>query len=430
MSSTATRTALEPFRALRYDQSKVTLGDVVAPPYDVITPAQRDELIRQCEYCIVRLELPDSARTAGDLLHRWRREGILLREEQPALWWHEQTFTGPDGIDRVRCGFLATVRLTPYDQGPVRPHEQTHTATRAERLELLRATATNLSPIFALYDDPGHTVTSALSGVDEAPPAMEAADPDGTMHRFWPVTDADRIAAVQAAMAGREIVIADGHHRYETSLAYRAEQREREGQPAGDRPYDFIMMALSNLSDPGLAIFPTHRVVVSMREVDRRFLGAFRVRELAPGTPATEVEAELAALPRDSVAFAVWRGSEQPPMIAELIDPTAAMLAMPGAPKPVRSLDAAVLESLVLAPLLGLEPEKFRTTEGVLYTRSLDYAAALVEAGDAGSVFILRPPTVEQVQAVVAAGRVMPQKSTYFFPKLWSGFVLNPLSND
>jgi len=154
MSSTATRTALEPLRALRYDQSKVALAEVVAPPYDVVTEPQREALIRRCEYSVVRLELPESAQGAATMLHDWLREGVLARDDEPALWWHEQTFTGPDGVDRSRRGFFAAVRLSPYDEGRIRPHEHTHASVKAERLELMRATRANLSPILGVYDDP------------------------------------------------------------------------------------------------------------------------------------------------------------------------------------------------------------------------------------------------------------------------------------
>ena len=306
MSSTATRTALGPLRALRYDQAKVDLADVVAPPYDVVTEPQRAALIRRCEYSIVRLELPDDAdaQAAATLMHRWTRDGVLARDDRPALWWHEQTFTGPDGVDRVRRGFFAAVRLSPYDEGRIRPHEHTHASVRAERLELMRATRANLSPILGVYDDPDGTAAGRLGSAAAGDPEMHATDSDGTVHRFWEVTDPAAIGAVRDSMAECEILIADGHHRYETALAYRDERRAAEGDPAGDRPYDFILMCLCNLRDEGLAIYPTHRVVMSHREVDRRFLQAFSVRELPAGTPAAVVEAELNEVPIDTIAFA------------------------------------------------------------------------------------------------------------------------------
>jgi|tagenome__1003787_1003787.scaffolds.fasta_scaffold20988607_5 uncharacterized protein (DUF1015 family) len=427
---TATGTSIEPLRALRYDQSRVSLDDVVAPPYDVITESSRAALARRCDFCVVRLELPESPRQAGDLLHEWRREGVLQRDEEPTIWWHEQRFTGPDGVDRTRSAFFAAVRLRPYEEGRIRPHERTHEAVKGGRLELMRATRTNLSPIFGLYDDPDGVAQGTFADVTAREPDMRATDDDGTEHRFWAVTDPDEIAAAQEALADHEILIADGHHRYETALAYRDEQREREGNPEGDRPYDFILMALSNLRDEGLTIFPTHRVVMSKREVERGFMSAFDCRELPAGTPAAAVEAELNQIPSERIAFAVWRGMDVAPVICELRDTMRVMMAMPGVPKPVRSVDAAVLEALVLSPLLGLEGEQFLHTDQVRYVRGLDAATALVETGEAGSVFLLRAPTVDQVRAVATSGSVMPQKATYFFPKLYSGFLLNPLTDE
>ena len=428
MTDTVTGTALEPLRALRYDADRFPLDEVVAPPYDVISPADREALLRRNDHNVVRLELPDTAQTAAQLLHEWRRDGVLVRDAEPSLWWHEQRFTGPDGVDRSRAGFFAAVRLSPYEEGRVRPHERTHAHARQGRLDLLRATRTNTSPIFALYDDPDGRPRAALAPAPDRPPDMQATDGDDTQHRFWRVEGPDAVAATQAALGDREILIADGHHRYETALAYRDEQRERDGDPAGDQPYDFVLMYLANLHGEGLAIYPTHRVVMARRDVDARFLAAFAVRELPAGTSPAQVESELNAIDPATVALALWRGNDRPALIAQVKDTSTVMMAMPGAPKALRAIDAAVLEALVLAPLLGLDSDQFLTTDQVRYVRGLETATALVDSGEAGSAFLLRAPTVEQVQAVAAAGRVMPQKSTYFFPKLATGFLLTPLA--
>ena len=174
MTDTVTGTALEPLRALRYDADRFPLDEVVAPPYDVISPADREALLRRNDHNVVRLELPDTAQTAAQLLHEWRRDGVLVRDAEPALWWHEQRFTGPDGVDRSRAGFFAAVRLSPYEEGRVRPHERTHAHARQGRLDLLRATRTNTSPIFALYDDPDGRPRAALAPAADRPPDMQA----------------------------------------------------------------------------------------------------------------------------------------------------------------------------------------------------------------------------------------------------------------
>jgi uncharacterized protein (DUF1015 family) len=422
----ATQTALEPVRALRYDTSRVSLEDVIVPPYDVISPADRNRLAARSEYSAVHLVLSDPPSRAGRLLHEWRRSEILVRDEQPALWWHVQDYVGPDGAEGSRSGFLSAVRLSDYSEGRIRPHEQTHASAKASQLELIRATSANLSPVFGLYDDADGGPTEALQPLAAGVPSMRLQDDDGTTHSFWPVTDPAAIARVQAAMAERSIVIADGHHRYETALAYRAERRARDGDPDGDRPYDFMLMHLVNLRGGGLVVYPTHRVVMGRREVTGEVLHAFDVSELE--APPAQVEEALRAVPADTVAFAVWRGAGRPALLCRLRDRAAVSMAMSGAPRAVRAIDAAVLESIVLAPLLGLlEPAQFATTDSIAYVRELGAATAPVDRGDASAAFLLRAPTVEQVRAVADAGAVMPQKSTYFFPKLYSGFLINPL---
>ena len=194
----------------------------------------------------------------------------------------------------------------------MRPHEQTHRTVKGERLDLLRATRTNLSPIFALYDDEDGRVTAALAGAAEGEPAMQAIDADGTVHRFWPVTDPARIAEVQTAMAEREVLMADGHHRYETALAYRDEQREREGDPDGDRPYDFVLGHLADVAAPGLTIFPPTAWSMSQREVDARFLSAFDARAHAGRHAGRGGRGGADAIPSEKVAFALWRGAGAP----------------------------------------------------------------------------------------------------------------------
>ncbi len=424
-----TPTPLEPLRALRYDQAKVDLADVVAPPYDVISPSDRERLLSRDSHSVVNLILPETPARAADLLHEWRRDGTLVQDADPTVWWHEQSFVAPDGSERSRAGFLAAVRLSPYETGRVRPHEQTHASAKQNRLDLLRATRVNLSPIFGLYDDPEGGPRAALASAADREPDMRVLDDDGTDHRFWAVTDPAAIAATQAALADREILIADGHHRYETALNYRQERRDADGNPDADQPYDFMLMYLANLHGEGLAIFPTHRVVMGTRDLTPDLLNAFAVRELT-ATPA-QLEVELAAIPPETVAFGVWRGPDRPALVCTLADRAAVMMAMSGSPAALRKIDAAVLEAVILAPMLGLleNPEQFATTDAVRYVRDLDTAVGHVDAGDAAAAFVLRAPTVAQVQEVARAGRVMPQKSTYFYPKLYSGFLMNPLED-
>jgi uncharacterized protein (DUF1015 family) len=423
----ATRTAIEPLRALRYDPRRVKLADVVAPPYDVISAAERDALARRSPYSAVRLILPDSPDQAAGLLGDWRRQGVLRRDAEPALWWHEQRFVGPDGRERTRGGVLGALRLSAYEEGRVRPHEHTHAEVKQGRLELLRATRVNLSPIFVLYDDPADAAAAVAAAVTAEPPAMEVGDRH-LQHRFWELRDPALVGAAQEALGDRELLIADGHHRYETALAYRAERR-RSDAGGGEAPYDFMLAFAANLRSPDLAIFPTHRVVVGDAQLDERLLEPFDVTRLPAGTGARAAEAALAAAPPDRPAFAFWRGASQPALLVVLRDADAAARALPTEPPPVRRIDSAVLEALVLGPLLGVTREQFQRSHAVRYVRELDRAAAMVESGEASTAILLRAPSVDQVRDVAAAGGVMPQKSTYFFPKLYSGFLFNPLDD-
>src|SRR6202020_1789892 len=266
---------VQPLRALHYEPAVAgPLADVVAPPYDVIDQTQRAELLARSPQNIVAIDLPhgepDRYAAAGELLARWQRDGALVRDERPALWAHTQDYTGPDGERRTRRGFFCRVRIEPYGAGRVRPHERTHPGPKEDRLWLTRATRTNISPIFSLSSDPQAVAWSALEPFTSAPPWGEVTDADGTLHRIWRVTDEAAIAAVQAATQNAELLIADGHHRYETMQAY-ADEVDAAGTATSDA-HRYIMMCLVALEDPGLTVFPTHRVVNQLDEHKRASL--------------------------------------------------------------------------------------------------------------------------------------------------------------
>jgi uncharacterized protein (DUF1015 family) len=373
---------VKPFRAVRYDERKAgPLGPLLSLPYDVIGPEQRERYLESSPYNVVRLILPDSAEEAARLFAEWRREGILTEEEQEAVWWLRQDYKGPDGVSRTRQGAVVSLGLEPYSSGIVRPHERTHAGPKATQLDLVRATQAQLSPIMLLYDDPAAGARHALEPMAEGEPLLSAQDEPST-NRLWRITDPEAIAAVQSAFADQRLVIADGHHRYETALNYHAEQ--------GTEQSGWTMAVLVNTHGEGLTIFPTHRVVGRAPELDN----AFRV------TPVGAVSEALAVLDRvdhDHPAFVLYRGGD------------AALVEAPGE----RTLDAAALERL------GLEE--------VTYTPRAEEAVALVDSGRAEAAFLLRPPTVEQVDEVAKAGETMPQKSTYFYPKLFSGLLFHPV---
>ena len=254
---------VQPFRALHYELDAVGgLQAVAAPPYDVIDDAQRAELVARSPHNVVEIDLPradgDAYEHAAELFEAWQREGVLTRDEEPAVWALAQDYTGPDGRERTRHGLFARVRVEDYGPGRIRPHERTHPGPKEDRLRLTRATRANLSPIFSLYDDPAGAAWGAVEPHVAGDPWGEVTDEDGTRHRLWRVADPAAGAAVTAALAGTELLIADGHHRYETARVY------HEEGGAGH-----VLMCLVALQDPGLTVFPTHRLITGLDDAKR-----------------------------------------------------------------------------------------------------------------------------------------------------------------
>jgi uncharacterized protein (DUF1015 family) len=415
---------IHPLRSLHYDLAAAgPLDRLVAPPYDVIDAAQREELASRSPFNVVDIDLPqdgsDPYAHAAELLERWRMQGIVVQDPEPALWALTQTFTGPDGAQRTRHGFFCKVRLSDYGPGQVRPHERTHPAAKEDRLRLMRATHANLSPIFSLYGDPAGEAWSALEPATAHEPWGVVTDDEGTTHRLWRVGDQAAIARAQQVLAGVELLIADGHHRYETARTY-ADEIGGEGE------HRYVLMCLVSMSDPGLAIFPTHRLVGGLDEERRRRLDdalerGFQLSEAPPDRLVPE--AGNGELP----TFGVLERDGARSLRARLASAEIADRALAGHSDSYRRLDTAVLEKLLLEDALGLSEDDISHQRGLGYARDLDQARALLSEGDYELAFLLRPTPVEQVQAIAAAGETMPPKSTYFYPKLLSGLLFNPL---
>jgi uncharacterized protein (DUF1015 family) len=344
---------VRPFRALRYDPAVAgRLDSLVAPPYDVIGPEQREELAGQTRYNVVHLTLPDSEDEAAASLAEWQREGALVRDPEPACWWLAQEYVGPDGVARRREGFVAALRLEPYENRVVLPHERTHAGPKEGRLRLLRATRAQLEPLFFLWDG-----TIDVDGLGE--PDLESGG-----DRLWRL-DAEFSDALVEELAEAQLLIADGHHRYETALAF----HEEDGTEASA----WLLAVIVPTGQEGLTIFPTHRIAESAGT--------------AAGTP---------------------------------IDP------------PGDELPGPVLYRADRYELLdggGLDPEVVERAApgGITYTPLREEAVARVDRGEAEAAFLLRPTRIEDVWAVARRGDVMPQKSTFFYPKLTSGLLMLPL---
>jgi uncharacterized protein (DUF1015 family) len=331
-----------------------------------------------------------------------------------------QTFAGPDGSERTRHGFFARVRITDYGPGLIRPHERTHPAAKEDRLRLMRATRANLSPIFALYPDPGGRAWAALAPVTAQTPWGEVADEEGTTHRLWRVSDRRAIEHARAALADAELLIADGHHRYETARVYADEI-------GGEGDHRYVLVCLVSMSDPGLAVFPTHRLVGGLDPNRKRRLDQVLEREFE----LTRVAPDELLPPHQNgelPSFGYLEAGEERALRLELASTEIADRALAGHSESYRRLDTAVLEKLVLEDALGFTEDDISHQRGLGYARDLEQARALLSEGEYELAFLLRPTPVEQVQAVAAAGETMPPKSTYFYPKLLSGLLFNPLA--
>jgi uncharacterized protein (DUF1015 family) len=420
---------VQPLRALHYDPTVVgPLADVVAPPYDVIDASQRAALIARSPFNVVAVDLPESGpgggdqyATAGELFESWQLQGALVRDESPALWVHTQDYTGPDGLTRTRRGFFCRVRIEDYGPGRVRPHERTHPGPKEDRLRVTRATRANVSPIFSLYSDPEQAAWRALSPTTEQQPFAEITDADGTVHRLWRVGEPDAIATVRAATDGAELLIADGHHRYETMHSY-ADEIGDEGE------HRYILMCLVALEDPGLTVFPTHRLVRGLDDARWQALDAALARDFEISTVAVE---DLAPPPGDGstpLELGFVDSRKQELMRLALKDQAIADAALPEYSDAYRHLDTGVLETLLLKNALGYSDDDIAHFNGLFYARDTEEALAMVRSGEYDAAFVMRPTPVQQVRDVAAAGENMPPKSTYFFPKLLTGLLFNPLS--
>ncbi|HEV2754419.1 MAG TPA: DUF1015 domain-containing protein [Actinomycetota bacterium] len=406
---------IRPLRALHYDPSD--LQDVVAPPYDVIDDDLRADLASRSPHNVVEIDLPkgdDPYGTAARLFAEWQESGVLRRDEAPALWVLTQDYTGPDGARRTRTGFFAAVKVEDYGPGRIRPHERTHPGPREDRLRLTRATNANLSPIFSLYSDADGRAREALEGVTRDEPWATVTDDDGTVNRLWRVAEGETTETLSDVVANAELLIADGHHRYETARVY--------AQEAGTPEAQWVLMNLVALEDPGLPVFPTHRLAKG-RGLDRyealattlkeRFeIEEVPLEELAP--PASDGEPEFGYL--DSHfrrAFRLrYRGGDAP-----------------GLSGPLATFDTAVLEALILKGPLALTDDDIDHLHDFAYARDDAEAKRLVLDGEYDVAFLLRPPPVSTIRHIAGAGQNMPPKSTYFFPKVPTGLLFNPLGN-
>jgi uncharacterized protein (DUF1015 family) len=414
---------VRPLQALHYNLSAVpSLADVTSPPYDVIDAGLRAELLARSPLNVVEIDLPeapaggDPYEHAAETLEAWTLQGVLAADREPAIWPLTQDYRGPDGSPRTRHGFLARVRVTDYGPGLVRPHERTQPGPKEDRLRLTEATRHNLSPIFALH--PGDSWRHIEPHLD-TDPWGEVTDPDGTVHRIWRLADPSIHEAIATELADAELLIADGHHRYETARTYADEI-------GGEGPHRYTLVCLVSLEDPGLTVFGTHRLLRDLDAGAQERLAEgirehFELEEVDPG--------HLDPAGIDGVGVFGFLDTNLERGLRLRLENTAALdEALADRSQAYRRLDAVILEELILKRTLGLSDADIAAKRGLGYATDVVELRRLLDEGAYQAAFLLRPTPVEQVREIAAQGETMPPKSTYFFPKILTGVVFNPLS--
>lgn len=433
-----------PFRAYRYNAARVDPAKVLTQPYDKITPAMAEKYAAASPYNLIPVEkgktLPGDSPAnnvytrAAKALEDWIRDGVLVQDAAPSLYAYFQEYTVPGTSERrVRKGFIAAGRIEDYSAGVVFRHEQTLSGPKADRMELLRHTQTHTGQLFMLYNDPAGRVDALLDAAGRGKPDVEIRDEYDVVHRLWPVTDGWTIETIQRELADKKLVIADGHHRYETAMAYRDECRARAGHTDPNAPYEKVMMTLFNTAGKGLTILPTHRVVANVpgfsRDSFRAALADVFDSQSYPFATASDRPKAYETFRRDlerakeQRAIGVYAGGGAF-MIFVLKKGANLETLLPDVSPAQRQLDVVLMHRLILERGLGITPDAVKTEKNLTYEREMDTAIAEVDQGRAQICFLLNAVSVETVAEMAMTGEVLPQKSTDFFPKLMSGITM------
>jgi uncharacterized protein (DUF1015 family) len=403
-----------PFKGIYYNRGRIKGSDVLAPPYDIISPEKKDALYHRSPYNIVRIdfgrdlsgdnETENRYGRASKLLAEWLSEGTLVRHRDKAFYVYEAEYRFNGALRRLR-GIIGKLKLVDLGKG-VYPHEETHSGPKMDRLNLMRSCKANISPIFSLYSSRSNAARKVLEDLTSRGPYLEAADDWGVMHRMWIADDENSVRAIMSGISGNPVFIADGHHRYETALAYRKEMHEKFPQ-SGEAPYDYVMMFLVHMNDEGLTILPTHRLVdLVPGDIMELLRPYFAIETLDKGKKITE---EIAL--HDRAIGMYLHGDERfyvlHPENVDLDDINPIL----------KDLDVTVLHKLVFKKLLN--------TDIIIYEMDGDTCVDMVRRGDHKAVFFLKPTRVQEIEKVALNGLRMPPKSTYFYPKLLTGFVIH-----
>lgn len=430
---------VKPFRGLRYDTNKVgPLSGVTTPPYDIISPQEQDMYCKKHKNSIIHLELGKTYDTdtennnrytrARDYLNQWMAEGILKFEDEPAYYLYEEVFSLPDGSAKSLKGLISAVELVPFSEKIVLPHEETLSKAKADRFQLMDATHANFSPIYFLYMDEKKTVNRIIHEVSKEKPEESFQSADGITHNLWIIKDKALLTQIENAFKDKQLFIADGHHRYETALNFR-DKLKRE-TPGFDESHggNFILAFAVEMDDPGLVVLPTHRILQNLDGFDEQktvdaLQANFSVNKINAQNPAKDAEMALKNV-CDETAFAFYTGKDYFYLL-ELKNNEAMKKALPARSDAYRGLDVSVLHTLILDGLFGIDTENMANQKNLIYTKFADEAIDSVKQGKAQCSFLLNATKVRQIKEVSLLNEKMPQKSTYFYPKLITGLVIN-----
>lgn len=416
------------FKALRFTGKAGDPAKNLCPPYDIISPSEREALIRESENNLVRLELPqgeNAYREAAILLDKWLSDGVVAEDKQDGIYIYEEEFTALGQRKRIK-GIVALVKIEEFSKGVILPHEDTLSKAKQDRFNLMKACGCNFSQIYSMFIDPDKKISGKVNELSKGAPDEQAVTDDGIIHRLWISTDDEANAYISREFADKQLFIADGHHRYETSLNYRNYLREQGLAKEGDKS-DYVMMFLIDIDDEGLVIFPTHRMIRDLssfneESVIERSRDFFEI-ERVEGTG--DIDRRLSEL-TDSKSYAFYTGRDYYYILTLKKDVPLDSIA-PERSQAYRDLDVTALHSLILERVMGIDKENMANGVNLTYTRSLDEAVEKVQDGSFQCSFILNPTKIHQIKDVAAAGDRMPQKSTYFYPKLITGMVMNKI---
>ncbi len=412
---------IKPIKALRFTEKAGDIKNCVCPPYDIISESEREALINRNEYNVVRLELPvgeDRYNDAGRILNSWLNEGILARDEEAGIYVYREEFNVA-GKDYCLTGMVCLVELCEFSERVILPHEETLTKAKQDRLNLMRGTGCNFSSIYSLYSDSSKKIAKILTKKTEEAPICRFTDEEEVTHTLWKIDNDKDVLAIMTTLIDKQLFIADGHHRYETALNYK---RGLTNPPEG-ADASCVMMTLVDMDDKGLVVFPTHRLIVDKPvdrdDIVRKCKGRFKLTEL----PLGELESALNK-GANGHTFALYTGGEDF-LLMELKKNAQEIIDFRS--EAYSDLDVSILHSYVLENALGIDKENMANQINLRYTRSMEEAIESVKEGKATAAFLINATKVSQIKAVALAGDKMPQKSTYFYPKLKTGLVMNVL---